>query len=60
MIQLSEWEQFIVTAAISFLSFLGTKLKNPIELAALKAALDFLQSLLAGKLGKPTDVQAAD
>jgi hypothetical protein len=50
MLQLSWWEQFIVTAAISLLTMLQSKLKNPTELAALQAAITFLQSLLSGKV----------
>lgn len=50
MMVLSWWEQFIVTAMISFLSVLHSKLNNPVEAAALTAALDFLQQLMGGKL----------
>jgi hypothetical protein len=53
MITLSWWEQFIVTAALSLLSLLKSKLTNAVELAAITAAIDFLQQLLAGQLGKP-------
>jgi hypothetical protein len=48
MITLSWWEEFIVGAAVSLLSLLASRIKNPTELAALKAALEFLQKLLAG------------
>ena len=48
MIKLSWWEQFIVGAAVSLLSVLASKLTNPTELAALEAAIKFLQTLLAG------------
>jgi hypothetical protein len=48
MLQLSWWEQFIVSAAVSLLGLLASKLKNATELAALQAAISFLNSLLAG------------
>ena len=48
--QLSWWEEFIVTAGISFLSTIAAKIKNPTELAALQAALAFLQKLAAGNV----------
>jgi hypothetical protein len=47
-VTLSWWEQFIIGAAISFLTILVHKIKNPVELAGLQAALDFLQKLMAG------------
>lgn len=50
MLQLSWWEEFIVGAGISFLTVLTSKIKNPTELAALQAALTFLQKLLAGQV----------
>jgi hypothetical protein len=51
MIQLSWWETFIVTAAISLLTVLQTKISNTAEIAALQAAITFLQRLLAGGVG---------
>ena len=51
---LSWWEQFIITAALSFLTLLTTKLTNTTELAALQGAITFLQDLLAGKIGTST------
>lgn len=48
MIKLSWWEEFIIGAAISFLMMLKTKITNPTELAALEAALTFLQKLMTG------------
>jgi hypothetical protein len=48
MLTLSWWEQFIVGAAISLLTVLESKLTKPAEQAALKAAVVFLQQLLAG------------
>ena len=48
MLKLSWWEEFVVTAAISFLTVLTSKITNPVELAGLQAALTFLQKLLAG------------
>lgn len=51
MIQLSWWETFIVTAAISLLTTLETKISNTAELAALQAAVAFLQRLLSSGTG---------
>ena len=48
MIKLSWWEEFIIGAAISFLTVLQTKITNPEALAALQAALAFLQALMNG------------
>lgn len=48
MVKLSWWEEFIIGAAISFLMMLKTKITNPTELAALEAALTFLQKLMTG------------
>jgi hypothetical protein len=48
MLKLSWWEQFIISAAVSLLSVLASKLTNPTELAALKVAIEFLQTLLTG------------
>jgi len=50
MITLSWWEEFIVGAAVSFLTVLVSKITNPVELAAAQAALDFLNRLLAGQV----------
>jgi hypothetical protein len=50
MLTLSWWEQFILGAAVSFLMILEPKVKNPTELAALQAAVAFLQKLLGGEL----------
>lgn len=47
---LSWWEEFIVTAGISLLSTLASKIKNPVELEGLQAALTFLQKLAAGNV----------
>jgi hypothetical protein len=46
--KLSWWEEFIIGAAISFLTVLKTKITNQTELAALEAALAFLNKLMAG------------
>ena len=46
MLAVSWWEQFILGAAVSFLTVLESKIKNPTELAALQAAVTFLQRLL--------------
>lgn len=51
MLQLSWWEQFIVTAAVSLLTMLETKLTNKTEIEALQAAVGFLQSLLNNTVG---------
>jgi len=48
MIELSSWEQFIVTAAISLLTLLQSKVKNSVELAAIQAVISFLTRLLTG------------
>jgi hypothetical protein len=50
MLKLSWWEEFIIGAAISFLTVLSSKITNPTELAALDAALEFLQKLMAGSV----------
>ena len=48
MVKLSWWEEFIIGAAISFLTVLRGKITNPAELAALEAALSFLNKLMSG------------
>ena len=48
MLKISWWEQFIIGAAISLLTLLESKLTNPTEIAALQAAVAFLQRLLTG------------
>ena len=48
MITLSWWGQFIVGAAVSLLTLLQTKITNPTELAAIQAAIAFLQKLNDG------------
>lgn len=50
MISLSWWEQFIIGAAVSFLTVLEAKITNQTELAALQAAVSFLQRLLGGSV----------
>jgi hypothetical protein len=50
MITLSWWEQFIISAGISLLTMLASKVSNQTEKAALEAALAFLQKLLAGNV----------
>lgn len=62
MIQLSWWETFIITAAISLLTVLQSKISNPAELAALQSAVAFLQKLLGsgvGGAGIPADPKVA-
>ena len=48
MITLSWGEKFIVGAAVHLLTLLQTKITNPIELAAIQAAIAFLQKLNDG------------
>lgn len=48
MITLSFWEEFLITSAISMLTVLESKLTNQTEIAALQAAVQFLQKLLGG------------
>ena len=50
MFKLSIWEQFIVGAALSFLEALATQVTNQTELAAIQAAITFLQRLLGGQV----------
>ena len=52
MIQLSWWEQFVVNMAISLLTLLSTKITNTVELAALQAAISFLQKLVGGNVSQ--------
>jgi len=49
-LKLSWWEEFIIGAALSFLTVLQSKLTNPTELAALQAAIVFLQQLMTGSV----------
>jgi len=46
--KLSWWEEFVMTAAISFLTMLKSKVTNKVELAAIQSAIDLLQRLLSG------------
>jgi hypothetical protein len=48
MIALSWWEQFIVSAAVSLLTLLASKVTNTVEQAAIQSAIAFLQRLLGG------------
>ena len=50
MIKLSWWEEFIVSAAVSLLTLLASKVTNQTEQAAIQAAITFLQKLLAGNV----------
>jgi hypothetical protein len=50
MVKISWWEEFILGAAVSFLTVLASKITNPVELAALQAAIAFLQKLLGGQV----------
>ena len=57
MIGLSWWETFIVQAAVGLLDVLATKISDPAELAALQAAITFLQKLLSN--GVAADLRLA-
>jgi hypothetical protein len=48
--QLSWWETFIISAAVSFLTVLQSRIKNQAELAAIIGTLTFLQRLLNGQV----------
>jgi hypothetical protein len=50
MVTLSWWEQYLIVSAISLLTFLESKVKNAAELAALQAAVAFLQKLVGGNV----------
>jgi hypothetical protein len=50
MIKLSRWEKSIIGAAIGLLTVLAGKITNPTELAALQAALVFLNKLTTGNV----------
>lgn len=50
MITLSIFEQFAISTALLFLQLLASKITNKTELAALDAAITFLQKLLAGQV----------
>lgn len=50
MLKLNWWEEFVIGAAASLLQTLEAKLTNPTEIAALQAAIQFLQSLLSGSV----------
>jgi hypothetical protein len=52
MVQLSWWEQFIVSAGVSLLTVLASKITNATELAGLESALAFLQQLLSGQVSQ--------
>ena len=52
MPQLNWLEQFALAAAISLLTTLESKVTNPVELASLKAALTFLESLMNVQIKK--------
>ena len=49
-IALNAWEQVLVGASISLLTLLESKLTNTVEVAALKSAISFLQTLLDGNV----------
>ena len=50
MLKLSWWEEFIIGGAISFLTVLQAKVTNQAELAAIQAAIAFLNRLMAGNV----------
>lgn len=52
MPQLNWLEQFALAASISLLTTLESKVTNPVELASLKAALTFLESLMNVQIKK--------
>ena len=52
MLSLSWWEQFIVGAAVSFLTMLESKISNQTEKAALQSAVQFLQRLIGGAVSQ--------
>jgi hypothetical protein len=49
--KLSFFENILIGAALMFLTALQSKITNPTELAALQAAITFLQDLTAGTIG---------
>ena len=51
--KLSFWEEMVLGMALSFLTALESKLTNPSEVAALQAAVVFVNQLLSGQVGKP-------
>jgi hypothetical protein len=50
MVKLNWWEEFVISAAVSLLLTLESRLTNPTEIAALQAAIQFLQALLGGSV----------
>jgi hypothetical protein len=50
MIKLSWWEEFIIGAAVSFLTVISSKITNPTEASAVQTTLALLQRLLAGQV----------
>lgn len=50
MVKLSWWEEFIIGAAVSFLTVLEGKITNPTEQAGIQSAVDFLKKLMAGNV----------
>jgi hypothetical protein len=52
MVQLSWWEQFIVSAVVSFLTVLTSKVTNTTEQAGLQSSTAFLQKLLSGQVSQ--------
>ena len=45
---LSTWEKFIISAAISLLTMLESKITNPEAKAAIEQTIDFLRKLVSG------------
>jgi|HubBroStandDraft_2_1064218.scaffolds.fasta_scaffold03929_4 hypothetical protein len=56
MLTLSFFESFAVQIVISLLTLLESKLTNTTEIAALQAAIKFLQTLLTGGVSVTSDV----
>jgi hypothetical protein len=56
MLTLSFFESFAVNIVISLLTLLESKLTNTTEIAALQAAIQFLQTLLTGGISVTDDV----
>jgi hypothetical protein len=59
MLTLSFFESFAVQIVISLLTLLESKLTNTTEIAALQAAIKFLQTLLTGGVSVTSDVANA-
>jgi hypothetical protein len=56
MLTLSFFESFAINIVVSLLTLLESKLTNKTEIAALQAAIQFLQTLLGGGVSVTDDV----